>query len=34
MVKDYKSLMVLKDVDEGERKVMVEPSPWLKGLIN
>ena len=34
MVKDYKSLMVLKDVDEGERKVMVEPSPWLKGRIN
>jgi purine operon repressor len=34
MVKDYKSLMVLKEVDEGERKVIVEPSPWLRGLKN
>ncbi|HZJ58311.1 MAG TPA: pur operon repressor [Clostridia bacterium] len=32
MVKNYKSLMVLKQVDEGERKVVVEPSPWINAL--
>lgn len=29
MVKDYKSLIVLKQVDEVERKVVVEPSSWV-----
>ena len=30
MIEDYKSLMVLKQVDEMERKVIVEPSSWVK----
>lgn len=30
MVKDYKSLMVLKQVDELERKIVVEPSSWVR----
>lgn len=30
LVEDYKSLMVLKQVDEIERKIIVEPSSWIK----
>ena len=29
LVEDYKSLMVLKQVDEVQRKVIVEPSSWI-----
>ncbi|MFY9176594.1 MAG: pur operon repressor [Caldicoprobacterales bacterium] len=30
LVKDYKSLMVLKKVDEIQREVIVEPSSWIR----
>ena len=30
LVKDYKSLMVLKQVDEVQRKAIVEPSSWIR----
>lgn len=30
MIKDYKSLMILKQVDEIERKIVIEPSSWVK----
>lgn len=32
MVNDYKSLMVLEQVDEGERKIVVRPSSWVYGI--
>ncbi|NLI60245.1 MAG: pur operon repressor [Clostridiales bacterium] len=30
LVEDYKSLMLLKEVDETQRRILVEPSSWLK----
>lgn len=32
MVKDYKSLMVLQEVDEIHRQVIIQPSPWVQSL--